>query len=188
MRSASILTVIGLLGVLAAAPAHAAGLPQLDTTTFSSQAVWLVITFVALYVLMGRVALPRIGEVLEERQNRIEDNLAKAEDLKTQAQAAAQAYEEALAKARGEAFDAIRTVKEAAAADAARRQGDLGADLAVKIKDAETGIAEAKAEALSGIREVAQDVAATVVEKLAGESVGESKIASAVGNALKARG
>jgi len=119
--------------VIATSPAAAAGLPQLNVSTFSSQVVWLVITFVVLYVLMSKIALPRIGEVLEERQNKIDDNLAKAEELKAQAEAALGAYETSLSDARGQAQAAIRDVKDKAYAEAAVRQSELNADLQTRL-------------------------------------------------------
>jgi len=174
-------------GVTAASPAAAAGLPQLDTSTYSSQVVWLVITFVILYVLMAKVALPRIGEVLEERQNKINDNLAKAEELKAQADAASDAYETSLSTARTKAHDAIRAVKDKAASEAAARQSALNDKLKVQIAESEQAISKARDEALAGIKDVATDVAASVVEKLVGEAPEGASVNGAIAAALKSR-
>ena len=191
MRVLKKATVLGLLASAISAPASVAvaagGLPQLDLSTYSSQAIWLVITFVALYFLMNNLALPRIGEVLEERQNRIDDNLAKAEDLKAQANAAASAYEKSLAKARAEASDAIRAEKDKAAMEAHDRQAKLSAELAQNIKSAENSINKAKLDALEGIATVAVDVASAAVAKLMGEGANEKEIGAAVATALKNR-
>ena len=78
-------------------------MPQLDVTSYLPQLVWLAISFVALYFLMAKLALPRIADVLEERSKRREDNLARAEELQAEAEAAAEAYERVLAEARGTA-------------------------------------------------------------------------------------
>jgi len=176
-----------VMSIIATSPATAAGLPQLDVTTFSSQVVWLVITFVVLYVLMSKVALPRIGEVLEERQNKIDDNLAKADELKTQAEAACAAYETSLSDARAEAQAAIRDVKDKAADEAAKRQSALNEKLQAQIVSSEKAIVKARDEALSGIKDVATDVATSVVEKLIGDAPQSKSLSGAVTAALKDR-
>ena len=79
------------------------GFPPFAKETFASQLLWLVLVFVALYLLMSRVALPRIGSILEERRQSIDTDLAAAQQLKTESDAAIAAYEKALAEARGRA-------------------------------------------------------------------------------------
>lgn len=175
------------ISVIASSPAAAAGLPQLDVSTFSSQIVWLVITFVILYVLMSKTALPRIGEVLEERQNKIDGNLAKAEGLKAQAEAASDAYDTSLSDARGQAQAAIRDVKDKAATEAASRQAELNEKLQAQIATSEAAIAKARDEALSGIKDVATDVATSVFDKLIGEAPNAKSVDGAIAAALKGR-
>ncbi|MBL4748766.1 MAG: F0F1 ATP synthase subunit B' [Magnetovibrio sp.] len=174
--------------VIATSPAFAAGLPQLNVTTFSSQIVWLVVTFVVLYALMSKIALPRIGEVLEERQNKIDDTLAKAEELRVQGEAACKAYETSLSDARSKAQAAIREVKDSAAAEAALRQSALNEKLQAQISRSEKAIIKARDEALSGIKDVATDIATAVVEKLIGTSPAEKTLNKAITAALKDRG
>ena len=100
---------------------HGKGFPPFDSSTFASQLLWLVITFVALYLLMSRVALPRVGAIIENRQKRIAGDLAEAQGMKDQSDAAIAAYEKALAEARGRAQALANETREkqAAAAEAA---------------------------------------------------------------------
>ena len=173
---------------LSAGPAAAAGLPQLDPATYGPQVIWLAITFAVLYVLMAKVALPRIGHVLEERRHKIDQNLKKAKILKADAEAAAEAYEGAMADARTQAGDVLSDVREGAARDTAERQKELGARLHADIEEAETRIAEARDKAVAGIRDLAAEVAHSAAEKLAGETVEAGAVRSAVDAALKERG
>ena len=78
-------------------------MPQLDISTFTPQIIWLIITFGVLYLLMAKLALPRIGSILEQRQNRIEDNLAMAQNLKRESEVDAESYETAIFEAREQA-------------------------------------------------------------------------------------
>ncbi len=173
---------------LPAGPALAAGLPQLDPSTYAPQVIWLAITFAVLYVLMARVALPRIGHVLEERRHKIDRNLKMAETLKVDAEDAAEAYEGAMADARARAGNVLGDVRERAAKETAERQAELGARLHADIQEAEAGIAEARDKAVAGIRDLAAEVAHSAAEKLAGETVDAGAVRSAVDAALKERG
>jgi len=82
---------------------HDGGFPPFDSSTFPSQLVSLVIAFVALYVIVSRVALPRVGGVIDARQNAIDGDLAAAQKLKDESEAALRAYESDLASARTKA-------------------------------------------------------------------------------------
>jgi len=160
-------------------------MPQLDVTTFAPQIVWLVITFLAMYFIMAKVALPRIAEVLDERQTRIDDNLAKAAALKIEAEQAAAAYEQSLAEARSKAQDEVKVVIDQANAAQAEAQEELAAKLDKKLSEAEARIADAKDKALANITEVSAGVAKATVEKLAGVSVDDAAVNAAVAKAME---
>lgn len=177
----------GLLGIAASAPALGAGMPQLDPTKFFPQIIWLVISFAILYLLMSRMALPRIGAVLEERRYKIEDNLQKAETLKSEAEAAAAAYEKSLAEARASAQEVIGSARDQSAAKAAKLQAEEHARLAGKIEAAEGHIAQAKKKAANCIRKVSLEVAIAAAEKLAGEKLDAGIIGAAVDAAIEER-
>lgn len=170
---------------LAVGDAHAQSLPQLDFASYPPQLIWLVIAFIALYLLMSHGALPKIGTVLEERRDKIERNLSRAEALKTEAQAAEQAYETALSEARAEAATAVKTVRDAAATEASGRQNELGATLMARIQKAEAGISEAKDKALSDIHATATEAARAATKKLTGETPDDAVVLDAVNKALE---
>jgi F-type H+-transporting ATPase subunit b len=160
--------------------------PPFDKQTFPSQLFWLTLTFVALYVLMARVALPRIGSILEERRERISGDLAEASRLKGESDAAAAAYEKALADARGRAQAVVTDSRqrEAEKAEAARKT--LDASLNARIAEAERRIAEITSAAMVNVRGIAVEAATAIVERLAGTvAVGRDAIEGAVAEALE---
>src|SRR3990172_1907614 len=130
-------------------------MPQLEFAYYAPQLVWLAIPFVALYVLMARVALPGIAAVLEDRERRIEDDLDRAGRLKAEADEVLAAYDKALAEARGAAQAELQKAAAALATEAARRDRAIVAELAAKTQAAEARIAAAKTAALVEMRTVA---------------------------------
>jgi F-type H+-transporting ATPase subunit b len=160
-------------------------MPQFDPSTWPPQIVWLIITFVALYFLMAKVALPRISEILDERDFRINDSLRKAEGLKQDAEDAVAAYEQRMAEARAKAQEQVRDAREEAAAEAARRHAALSERLSEEISAAEARIEAARREALEGIQAVSAEVAAMAVERLIGQRPAPAKAAAAVDQVLK---
>ena len=155
-------------------------------TTFASQLFWLAITFVVLYVLMAKVALPRVGGIIESRQKRIADDLAEAERLKAQSDAAFAAYEKALADARARAQAIANETRDKQAAeadsDAARRSRT---QLNAKLAEAEKTIAATKQAAMANVRGIAADAAKAIVERLIGNAPADKAVDAAVGEALK---
>ena len=159
-------------------------MPQLDPTTFSPQVAWLAITFIVLLVVMWKLVVPRISGVLDARQRRMDENLSRAADLKTEAEALLEAYEVSMAEARQQAQTAIAEAVAEAAEEAARQHAALGETLASQIADGEAAIVRARDEALSSLRDVAADVAASAAERLIGERPADGAVAGAVDAAL----
>lgn len=160
---------------------------QFDPTTFSPQIIWLVIMFGVFYFALAKFALPRILEVLEERQRNIDESLDRAASLKEDAKNAAEAYEKMLNQSRAEAQLIMRQTREKIAVDAAKRQQALMDRLASDIQAAEQRIGEAKEKALSRIHQVAAEVAGAAVEKLSGEKPEASDVANAINSVMADR-
>src|SRR5580693_4727617 len=152
------------------APGGKTAFPPFQTQTFPSQLVWLAISFVLLYVLMAKIALPRIGAIFEERSKRISGDLKAAHDLKEQSDAAHAAYEKALADARGRAQSIANATREQQAAAAKATNKQLEAQLHERIAAAEQSIATSRASAMSNVGGIASDTAAAIVERLIGQA------------------
>jgi F-type H+-transporting ATPase subunit b len=161
-------------------------MPQLDPSVFPTQIVWLAITFVLLYLILSRVALPRVAEVLEARQKKIDDDLDKAAKLKSEAEATLKAYERAIADARAEAQATLREASEDAAKEAQARGNELNERLGRDIRAAEDRIAAAKRDAVASIAEIATDAARRATERLVGKAPEAGAARAAVDAALKA--
>jgi F-type H+-transporting ATPase subunit b len=160
-------------------------MPQLDISTFSPQIIWLIITFLILYVLMAKVALPRIGNILEQRQNRIDDNLDMAQHLRNESNIDAESYDKAITEAREQARKAIQETTEEMSIETARRQGELGARLSGELRSAEDQISAAKTASLKNIHESAASVTSEAMKALIGEKPTDNAIKQAISSALK---
>lgn len=160
-------------------------MPQLTIADFPPQLVWLAITFVVLYFLMARVAIPRISDVLENRQNRIATDLEEARKLSDDADNAKAEYEAALADARSKAHGIVSELKATMAKEQDASKAELDAKLAEKAKDAEAGINAAKDTALSHVREIASSTAKIAVSKLVSIDVSDADANAAVESSMK---
>lgn len=166
----------------AAEAASAPGMPQLDFSTWGNQIFWLIVTLVVIYLILSRVALPRISAVLAERAGTITNDIAAAEDLKRKAEEAEAAYEKALADARIEANRIVAETRAEIQADLDKATAKADAEIAAKAAEGEKAIAEIRANALENIEVVAKDAAAAVVS-----SLGFSADAAAVEKAVTSR-
>src|SRR5437870_13613866 len=100
-------------------------MPQLDVSTFTPQLVWLAISFIALYLLMSRLGLPRVDAIIEGWRKRLDDDLARAAAMKAEAEAVIAAYQRSLAEARAQAQAAVKERADRFDAEAAGRQAQL---------------------------------------------------------------
>jgi F-type H+-transporting ATPase subunit b len=164
---------------------HKAPFPPFQKDTFASQLVSLLIAFAALYLIVSRIALPRVGSLLDERQNAIEGDLAAAQKLKDESDAALKAYESELvaARARAQAISAETREKLNAAAEAQRKT--LEDQLSVKLADAEKTIAATREAAMRNVRGIAAEAAAAIVQRLTGLAPDGKTVESAVEASLK---
>lgn len=158
--------------------------PPFNAATFPSQLLWLAITFAALYMLMSRVALPRIGAILEDRKARIDADLAAADASRQKTDAAIAAYEQALATARRNAQALAEETRSKVQGELDAKRKGVEADLAAKVKAAESNIAAAKSEALTHVADIATETAQALVGKLVGP-VGEQDARAAVAQVIK---
>jgi F-type H+-transporting ATPase subunit b len=163
-------------------------MPQLDLTTFSPQLFWLAISFTLLYLLMGRLVLPRVAKVLGQREERIGGNLERAEKLKAEADAILAAYQKSMADARAQAQAAMSKAAAEIATATAAREAEFAKKLADQTTAAEGRIKASKAQALAEVRNIAGDIAVAMTSKLTGTTIGSADAAGVIDAVLKERG
>ena len=164
---------------------HGGGFPPFESSTFASQLVSLVIAFVALYLIVSRIALPRVGGIIDARQNAIEGDLAAAQKLKDESDVALKAYESELAAARSRAQAIGNETREKLNAAAEAERTALEAKLNAKLVDAEKQIAATRTAAMGNVRGIAADAATAIVQRLVGVVPDGNTVNSAVDASLK---
>lgn len=145
---------------------HGSGLPQLNFESFPSQIFWLLVAFFLLYWLMSKIALPRIASVLEERADAIASDLDRAEELKRKAQEAEAAYKQALADARSKAQAIAAEMRAEVQKEVDEASARADAEIAARTAEGERRIAEVRESAIQGVRQVAEETAVAVVDRL----------------------
>jgi F-type H+-transporting ATPase subunit b len=163
-----------------AEPGHKKVFPPLDPSTFVPQLFWLALAFGLLYLLLKRVALPRVGDVIEERRERIERDIAKAEGLKIETEQALATYERALTEARAKAGAIAKDMHAKLTAEVDAERAKLDAQVAQKVADAESRIAQERARAMVGVGDIAGDTARAIVAKLIGKDASPDEVKRAL--------
>ncbi|HZY68664.1 MAG TPA: ATP F0F1 synthase subunit B [Devosia sp.] len=171
-------------GEVHAEEAHSEVFPPFDPSTFTSQLVWLAITFAILYFALSRVALPRIGGIIDARKARIEGDLKEAERLRSQTDKAVAAYETALSQARQDAGKIAEDTRQSIRADIEGKRAAVEKDLSARVSEADARIQASKAAALGNVDAIAADTAQALVAQLGGDA-NEADIRAAV---VQARG
>jgi len=173
------------LAVSGAAAAKPAGMPQLDFHSFAPQLVWLAIAFVALYLVMSKLAVPAISDTLAKRQAKIQADLDAAEKANEDTRALVAAYEKRLADAREESRGLQRQQGEADSAVATARLAELGEKLNGRIAEAEKRIAGQRDTVMAGLEQMAGEIAQNVYAKLAGQPADGAALGAKVASAVK---
>jgi F-type H+-transporting ATPase subunit b len=150
--------------------AGSAGMPQLDFSTFPNQIFWLLVTLVVIYLVLSRVALPRIGGVLAERSGTITNDLAAAEELKQKAIEAETAYDKALADARTEAAKIVAQAKIEIQAELNAELKKADTQISAKTAESEKAISAIRASATQSVTDVAKATAKEIVSALGGKA------------------
>jgi F-type H+-transporting ATPase subunit b len=161
-------------------------MPQLEPLDWAPQIIWLIITFGILYLLMVKVALPRIGSVIEARAAQIAKDLATADKLRRETEEAIAAYEQALAEAKQKAHAIVEAGRNKLKEETAAERSKLESELAKLSAEAEKRIEQAKQSAMREVNNVAADVASDIVRQLIGAAPAKAEIEKAVEAARKA--
>ena len=161
------------------------GMPQLDPALFPNLIFWLVVALLALYFILTRVALPRIGTVMTERNDAISNDIEQAALLKRRAEEAEAAYNAALAKARDEAHKIAAEAKAAIDKELGQLMAKADAEIGVKSAESETRIGEIRDSAAKSVEEVARETAVEIVNALMPGTADADAVHAAIANRLK---
>ena len=160
--------------------------PPFDPQTFPSQLLWLAIAFGALYLIMARVALPKLGGLIEARKARLAKDLDDAADMQKKADAAAAAHEKTIAQARAKALAMAQEARDKLAAETAVKRKTLEDELAAKLAAADQQIATMRSQAMSNVETIARDAAGAITERLLGRASDPAAIEQAVASVKNA--
>ena len=155
-------------------------MPQLDISTWPPQLFWLAVTFLALYFVISRVAIPRTGGVIALRKSTIDGDLASALRLKVETENAVKSYEAALADAKAKAHAIATENRNKLNAEIEAERAKLDAALGAKIATAEKKVAASRDQALKEVAQMAADIAGQIVQQLTGAKVTKAAAAAAV--------
>lgn len=147
------------------------GFPPFESQNFAPQLVWLALIFGLLYVLMSRIALPRVGRILSNRESKIAADLDASREMQAKAQSAALANDETLRLRRAEAQAIGRSAQESISAEIAARRGAEERIFKGRLDEADRRIAADKTQALASVEQIATEAAAAILGKLTGGEV-----------------
>ena len=151
-------------------------MPQLDLSTYASQAFWMVLCFSLLWLLLSIFITPKIADVLEQRKRKIDDYIRKAEKLNQQAKASLEKYERTLNEAKAKAAADIAANQKESAAFLAEEERLLNERLNKQIADSEFKLAKEKKETMQQIQNISQNLAFDIVQKLGFAEITENDV------------
>lgn len=164
----------------ALAEGHAVGMPQLDPSSFASQLFWLTVTFILLYLIISRSALPRIHDVLEKRRGRIQFDLSQAEEMTEQAEKARLAFEKQQTESRARSAEMIASAQKESEKKLAEEQARLDLELGKKLGDAAKALSAKRSQIRAAMLPVAEELTQAIVEKIAGVKPNGDKVRALV--------
>jgi F-type H+-transporting ATPase subunit b len=160
---------------------HAPGaFPPFESANFAPLIIWLALSFGLLYLLMSKIALPRVEGILHARAGKIRDDLKEAHLFRAKSQEAAEANDKKIADAKAAAQAVAQETQTKLNAESEAKRHALEADLNGKLVAAEAQIAQKKAEAMSHVGDIAKEAAAAIVEHITGKPADAKTVAAAV--------
>lgn len=162
---------------------HEAAFPPFDPATFSSTLVWLALTFGALYLIMSRLALPRVHDILKNRADKIRGDLGAAFKMREEANQASAAYDTTLAEAKARSQALAQETRNRVKAEQETKRHDLEAELNAKLQTAEAQIADMKAAAMANVGQIANEAAGAIVQHFTGKPADPTAVATAIAEA-----
>ena len=157
-----------------------AGMPQLDPTYWASQSFWLILIFTILYISISKFYLPKIKDNLDNRENKIKEDLENANKFKEQSEAKLKEYEFILENAKKEVSKIHFESKNILDKEIQSKKDMIEKDIEKELVKAQKDITELKKNSISSIQKISENIAANIIENISGEKLNESSIKAAV--------
>jgi len=177
--------IIALLAIKTDLFAAEAGMPQLDPKYWASQAFWLILIFTVLYISIAKFYLPKIKNNLDNRENKIKDDLEDANKFKELSEAKLKDYEKILEDAKKEVIKIHLDQKNLLDKDIQSKKVTMEKEIENEILKAQKEIDELKKSSLSDIRSISENIASSIIENISGDKLNESSIKAAVEDVSK---
>ena len=162
-----------------------AGMPQLDPTYWASQAFWLILIFTLLYLALSKIFIPKIKESIDDRENKIKDDLDEAQKLKNLAEKKLKEYEQSIEDAKKEVQKIILESKNELNSQIQNKKKEFEKGIEDEIKNAEKEIEDLKKDSLKSISIISEEMTSKVIEQISGEPLNQSSIKAAILEATK---
>ena len=157
-----------------------AGMPQLDPTYWASQAFWLILIFTTLYLALSNLFIPKIKNNIDNRENKIKDDLDEAQKLKNLAEQKHKEYELSIENAKKEVQKIIFDSKNKLNSEIQKKKKEFEKEIEVEIKNAENEIENLKKESLKSISTISEEMASRVIEQISGEPMNQSSVKASI--------
>ncbi len=157
-----------------------AGMPQLDPTYWASQAFWLILIFSTLYISIAKFYLPKIKRNLDDRENKIKDDLDEAKKLKNLSEKKLKEYEDNIENSKKEVIKILLESKSKLDKDIQNKKEKMEKEIEIEISKAQKEIIDLKQNSISSINVISQEIASSIIEKMSGDNLNESSIKAAV--------
>ena len=162
-----------------------AGMPQLDPTYWASQVFWLVLIFTTLYLILSNLFIPDIKNSIDNRENKIKDDLDEAQELKNSAEEKLKEYEQSIEDAKKDVQKIIFESKIKLNLEIQSKKKEFEKEIEIEIENAEKEIVNLKKDSLKNISTISEEITSKVIEQISGEPMNQSSVQAAILEATK---
>ena len=177
--------VIAILAIHNNLFAAEAGMPQLDPTYWASQAFWLILIFTVLYISIAKFYLPKIKSNLDDRENKIKEDLDAANKFKNLSESKLKEYEKILYDSKKEVIKIHLESKKKLDKDIHNKKDSMEKDIEIEISKAQKEILDIKKNSVNSIQDISRAITANIIEKISGDKLNESSIKATVEDLAK---
>ena len=163
-------------------------MPQINQLSdiFFSQLFWLLVVFGIIFFGIGRGMLPKIQSTVDAREQKIAEDLERAQAARAGAEETEAAWRARIDAARAEAARLAQEAKQASAQETEKRVKAAADKINAKAEAAQAKLREAVEAARGEIEAVAAEATQQMVQRLAGINVDKKEATAAVKAELNA--